>query len=94
MTDLNPYQPPEADLGMRRPPGRYRPLLAVARILVGLWGLFILAGPSRTGHGSSLDRGQVVAKGLGALLFLGAVFPIRKSSVKKVGMGEETAEDL
>ena len=92
MTDSNPYHPPEAELGTRRDPGRYRPFLTVSRVLVGLWGLFILAGPSRTGPNPAYDQGQLVAKALGALLFLVAVFPIGKPLTKAEPRAEISEE--
>jgi hypothetical protein len=93
MTDTNPYRPPEAELGTRRVPGRYRPLITISRVLVGLWGLFILAGPSRTGPNPAYHHGQILAKALGAILFLVAVFPIGKHRTQAEPRAE-VSEDL
>jgi hypothetical protein len=93
MPEANPYDPPRSDLGRARGPARYRPLVTVARVFVGLWGLFILAGPSRNGPNVGSHGGQIVAKALGALLFLVSVFPFGPPS-KKPGVAEPAAEDL
>ncbi len=93
MSEANPYDPPRADLGTRRSPGRYRPLITVARVLVGLWGLFILAEPSRSGPSAAYHRGQVAAKALGAVLFLAAVFPFGNPR-EKSGTAGPGSEDL
>jgi hypothetical protein len=80
MTEPNPYQAPES-----RPEsvtaGRFRwrallgPLKTLVRASVGLWGLFILAGPARVAPGPGYQGGPVLAKAFGALLFLVAIFP-------------------
>ncbi len=91
MLETNPYRPPDAELRPRRTLGRYRPLLTISRVLVGLWGLFILAGPTRIGPTPAYHHGQILAKALGATLFLVAVFPIRRPRSRSA---VEPAEDL
>jgi hypothetical protein len=93
MTEVNPYDPPQADLGTRRRPGSFRPLVTMVRVFVGLWGLFILAGPSRTGGNTVYHQGQIAAKAGGALLFLVAVFPFGNPS-KNPGGDDQMPEDL
>ena len=92
--ESNPYRPPEAELGITRDPGRYRPLATVVRVMVGLWGLFILAGPSRDGGNSAYHHGQVAVKAVGAILFMVAVFPLRRPRVKKPESSDRVVEDL
>jgi hypothetical protein len=62
-------------------------------VLIGLWGLFILAGPNRDGPIPAYHNGQILAKALGAVLFLIAVFPIGKRPTK-AGTRDVIAEDL
>jgi hypothetical protein len=92
--ERNPYQPPEAELGINRKASRYRPLARVVRVLVGLWGLMILAGSSRDGGTAAYHHGQVAGKAVGAILFMVAVFPLRRPRVKKPESGEVVAEEL
>lgn len=97
MDERNPYRPPEASLGleMNRPGVRFRPVVTVVRVLVALWGLFILAGPSRTVPVNPGQRqGQITAKALGALLFVVAIFPFRRPRGRKVEAVEGAPEDL
>jgi hypothetical protein len=94
MDEINPYRPPEADLGTIRRPGRYRPLFTVVRVLVALWGLFILAGPPRAAPLIPSRVADIASKALGALLFLVAVFPFRKPTEAKAEAGPGETEDL
>jgi hypothetical protein len=94
MDESNPYRPPEADLGVVRRPGRYRPLFTVVRVLIALWGLFILAGPPRAAPLIPSRAAEIASKALGALLFLVAVFPFRKPSEARVEERPGAMEDL
>ena len=92
--ETNPYRPPEADLGIRRSLGRYRPVVTVARVLIALWALFILAGPPRSALADASRRGEVAAKALGALVFVLAVFPLRKPQAPRAKIRQGETEDL
>ena len=94
MDETNPYRAPEADLGRRRPPGRYRPVITVVRVLIALWALFILAGPPRSEPAGPSRRGDIAVKALGALVFVLAVFPFGRRQVSPVGVGPGETEDL
>jgi hypothetical protein len=94
MDEINPYRPPEAALGTTRDAGRYRPLATVVRVLIGLWGLFILAGPSRNGGSVAFPPGEIASKALGAILFMIAVFPLRRPKAKSRESRENLVEDL
>ena len=94
MDETNPYRPPEAALGITRDPSRYRPMATVVRVLIGLWGLFILAGPSRNGGNAAYHQGEIAGKALGAILFMIAVFPLRRPKAKSHESREELVEDL
>jgi hypothetical protein len=92
--DHNPYLPPEAGLVVRRASGRYKPIITVARVIVALWGLFILAGPARSAPLIPSRAAEIVFKALGALLFLVAVFPFGNPRGKKIEGLAEPTEDL
>ena len=94
MDETNPYRPPEANLGIRRPVGRYRPVITVVRVLIALWALFILAGPPRSAPVAGSRAGEVATKALGALLFLLAVFPFQKPGGLKAEARNAEPEDL
>ncbi len=92
--ERNPYRPPEAELEINRKASRYRPLARVVRVLVGFWGLMILAGPNRDGGNAPYHQGQIAAKAVGAILFMAAVFPLRRPRVKKPESGDLVVEEL
>jgi hypothetical protein len=94
MLEDNPYRPPESRPDLPRRPGWLRPVVTVIRVLVALWGLFFLAGPSRFAPNPAAPQDQVATKALGALLFVVAVFPFGKPRGEKAEARETPSEEL
>lgn len=90
----NPYRPPEAGPEVPRPPGRFKPVVTFLRVIVGLWGLFILAGPTRSAPLFPSRSAEIAFKALGVVLFLVAVFPFGSPRKRTAEDRAETTEDL
>ncbi len=79
MSNSNPYKAPDAPLAKEEKPRKNH---RIARILLGIFGLYLLIGRGEMGGSAAYHQGQVFARVLGAGILLLAVFPFGKPPLR------------